>query len=154
MPDVQPSHNRLRLGRWSEAGRAYAITICCIDRLPLLETDPVKAVIAASLPGVVSNGARRLDAWVIMPDHIHLLFDLAEDRTLAQVVGSLKKYTARRANEILNRRGAFWQTAYFEHAIRCERDYWAWTEYMAMNPVRAGLVTEPFEYEWFHINKE
>jgi REP element-mobilizing transposase RayT len=125
-----------------------------VERLPLLQTDALKAMISNAADGMVGRGAERVAAWVVMPDHVHLLFDLARDYTLAQVVGSFKKYSARRANELLDRRGAFWQTAYFEHAVRNERDYSAWLEYMYMNPVRAGLVALPEEYPWFHMECE
>jgi hypothetical protein len=50
----------------------------------------------------------KLHAWVIMPNHIHLLLTPKEGYSLSEIVHSCKSYTAMMANRILNRRGAFW----------------------------------------------
>jgi hypothetical protein len=55
---------------------------------------------------------------------------------------SLKRFTARRCNEILGRRGSFWQDESYDHCVRGEDELSRIIEYVELNPVKAGLVTE------------
>ena len=84
----------------------------------------------------------RLHAWTIMPNHVHVLFTVLPDNPLGCVVGSWKRFTARKANEFLGRSGAFWQTEYWDRFIRNDEHYGVTEEYIDQNPVKAGLVAE------------
>jgi REP element-mobilizing transposase RayT len=147
----RPAQHRLRLGRYSATGLTYSVTVCCTEREPLLDSDVAKALVAEAVAGMVGRGFARLDGYVIMPDHLHMMFELDQTKGLPEAVGSLKKYTARRVNTALGRDGALWQRAYFDHAVRGEEDYRRYLEYMIGNPVRAGLAERPEEYAWTRI---
>jgi REP element-mobilizing transposase RayT len=149
--DQRPAQHRLRLGRYSATGLTYSVTICCLDRQPLLASEAVKALVAEAVEGVLGRGCARLDGYVVMPDHLHLMFELDGAKDLAGVVGDLKKYMARRINATLGRSGGMWQRGYFDHAIRGEKDYRRYLEYMLANPVRAGLAERPEEYPWGRV---
>ena len=56
-------------------------------------------------------------AWVVMPNHVHLLVTPAEGKELSVILHSLKSYTAHKANRILGRTGRFWQRESFERYI-------------------------------------
>ena len=84
----------------------------------------------------------RLHAWNIMPNHVHVLFNVMPDTSLGTIVGSWKRFTARKANDQLGRTGAFWQTEYWDRFIRNEAHFFATEGYIDQNPVKAGLVTE------------
>lgn len=78
-----------------------------------------------------------------MPNHIHLVFELInKERQVGDIVGSVKKFIARRANKILNRKGKFWQTESFDRLIRDEIELYFTIKYVLMNPVNAGSVNE------------
>ncbi len=55
---------------------------------------------------------------------------------------SFSSFTSSRINSALQRKGPFWQAGYHEHAIRGEKPLVAFLEYIAMNPVRAGLIDD------------
>jgi REP element-mobilizing transposase RayT len=59
----------------------------------------------------------KLLAWVIMPNHIHFLVTPIEKQSLPGIVQSLKIFTAKEANKLLNRQGGFWQPDYFDRYI-------------------------------------
>ncbi len=60
------------------------------------------------------NGERyRLIAWVIMPNHIHLLLQNLADHKMSDIMHSVKSFTAHEANKILGRKGKFWTKEYF-----------------------------------------
>jgi len=88
-----------------------------------------------------------LYAFVIMPNHVHLLIQPLVP--LARITKSLKGYTARRANQILDRTGSpFWQYESFDHWVRNEPELLKIINYIEYNPVAAGLVGKPEEWRW------
>ena len=56
---------------------------------------------------------------------------------------SLKSYTAHRANQLLQRTGAFWQRESYDHWVRDDDELERIVSYIARNPVTAGLCAEP-----------
>ena len=89
----------------------------------------------------------RLQAWVVMPNHVHLLISPLTE--LAKILHSIKGFTARRANQILGRVGLpFWQKEFFDHWIRNERGRERVRAYIEGNPVTAGLASTPNDYRW------
>lgn len=82
-----------------------------------------------------------------MPNHVHVL--LTPYRDLWQVTKWIKGASARRANLILNRSGSpFWQAESFDHWARSSVEFEHILKYIAMNPVRAGLVPEPSQWRF------
>ena len=90
------------------------------------------------------DGARyRLHAWVIMPNHVHILVSIGNEYSLSSIVHSWKSFTSHQANRILGRSGPFWQEDYFDRRIRNSRHFQATVRYIEENPVKAGLVPSP-----------
>jgi len=90
----------------------------------------------------------RLLAWVITPNHVHLLVETLAGYPLSSLLHTWKTYTALEANKLLGRRGAFWQADYYDRAIRDERHFRSAVEYIHSNPVRAGLVSRPEDWRF------
>ena len=82
----------------------------------------------------------RLIAWVIMPNHVHVLLEIFAGYPLDTVVHSWKSYTANEANKLLQRQGRFWFREYFDRYIRDEQHFANAVRYIHDNPVKAGLV--------------
>jgi REP element-mobilizing transposase RayT len=88
-----------------------------------------------------------LKAWVIMPNHVHVLAEIYQ-APMSQVVGSFKKHTGRRANVLLGLQGAFWARDYFDVYMRSLEHENRTIRYIESNPVRSGLVREPQDWPW------
>jgi REP element-mobilizing transposase RayT len=89
----------------------------------------------------------QLHEWVIMPNHVHVLFTphVAPPLVLRRWKGS----TAREANKLLCRTGArFWQEESYDRLVRNPEEFEAIRAYIRMNPVRAGLASAPEEFPW------
>jgi REP element-mobilizing transposase RayT len=90
--------------------------------------------IPAHLPNV------RIDNYVIMPNHIHLLLQITADRggqsrpPLQKIVQSFKSVTTRSAWNVGLRK--LWQRSFYDHIIRNDADYWRIWEYIEHNPLR------------------
>jgi len=83
-----------------------------------------------------------LSAWVVMPNHIHLL--LLPRVELPVITRWLKGSTAYHANRILSRTGQpFWRDESYDHWIRNELEFVQIVNYIEENPVSAGLVPNP-----------
>jgi putative DNA methylase len=88
----------------------------------------------------------RLHAWVVMSNHVHVLFTPINGYKLASIMHSIKSYTANRANELLGRAGDFWAREYFDRYIRNGRHFSNTVAYIHNNPVKAGLCAEATEW--------
>jgi hypothetical protein len=75
-----------------------------------------------------------------MPNHVHVIFRLLPGQELADVIRSWKLFTARKANRILGRSGAFWQREYYDRLIREDGELNRAIQYVLSNPERAGLI--------------
>ncbi len=89
-----------------------------------------------------------LRAWVVMPNHLHLLLTPLPGHKLSKIMQSRKTYTAREANKILGRAGQFWQEDYFDRYIRDERHYFTTINYIENNPVKARLCERPADWPY------
>ncbi len=88
-----------------------------------------------------------LHAWVIMPNHVHLCVTPLTDP--ARFLQSVKGYTAREANKLLDRTGErFWQRESYDHWIRDAEQFRRVVAYIENNPVRAGLAPTPERFRW------
>jgi REP element-mobilizing transposase RayT len=86
------------------------------------------------------NGERyALIAWCVMPNHAHVLLAINAGFTLDRIVHSWKSYTAKEANRVLGRAGAFWAPEYFDRFMRDDQHLANTAAYIEGNPVKAGL---------------
>ena len=88
-----------------------------------------------------------LAAWVVMPNHLHLLVDVWEV-PLAELVKSWKDFVAKKANKRLGRSGGFWEREYLDTVIEDEQHRSTAVRYIENNPVKAGLVKEAKDWPW------
>ena len=100
-----------------------------------------------------------LFAYCIMPNHLHLVIKplpRAEGGfwALSDIMGSLKRYTARRANQMLGRRGAFWQAESYDRVVRDVQSLRQILFYVVNNPVAAGLVNDWHAWRWTYLKPE
>ena len=93
-----------------------------------------------------------LKAWVVMPNHVHVVFWPMPNQTVSQIVQSWKRYSAREANKVLQLTGeAFWQPEPFDHWIRNDAEYARFCSYVVHNPVKARLCRMVEEWPWSSV---
>jgi REP element-mobilizing transposase RayT len=71
-----------------------------------------------------------LMAWCVMPNHVHAIVKPLGGHSIGEILKSWKSFSAREANRMLGRSGAFWQPESYDHLIRDEDDYWNQLEYI------------------------
>ncbi len=143
--------NRLPFYDYRSSG-AYFITICTEKRQRVLEIPVIRSSLLERwqqlplrFPGV------RLDAFMIMPDHMHGILWLdggvKDAPTLGSVAGTLKAWVtiswrAYHKAENIPCVSHLWQRDYYEHVIRNEEDLELTREYIVNNPLKALLMQE------------
>ena len=95
----------------------------------------------------------KLHAWVIMPNHVHVLVTPVEVVLLSNIIHSWKSYTAKKANEILGCRAEFWQREYFDRSIRNQSHFCDVVSYIHNNPVKSGLCKSPSDWLFSSASK-
>ncbi len=100
---------------------------------------PAIAGIVADTLRHFDNQRYRLFAWCIMPNPVHVVVCVFPAHALAEVIHSWKSYSAKRANDLLNCGGSFWQKEYYDHLVRNENEFERAVRYVAENPEKAGL---------------
>jgi len=91
-------------------------------------------------------------AWCLMPNHVHAVFRPLPNWSLEKILHSWKSFTAKEANKLLNRVGEFWEPEYFDHLIRSEEEFYRYIQYVASNPITAGL--KDWKWVWVRAMKE
>jgi putative transposase len=115
----------------------------------------------AEVAEVVSGAIRYRDgreyellAYCIMPNHVHLVMTLERNGISLKVLQSLKRFTAREANKILARAGAFWQHESYDHVVRDDKELIRVIAYVLSNPEKAGLVGQWKLWRWSYTKMD
>ena len=110
--------------------------------------DPAIAIIVENAFLHFDSARYHLLAWVIMPNHVHLLIETKGGFALGDVIHSWKSYTSLKANKALSRNGDFWAPDYFDRYIRNHDHYQRVVRYIHNNPVKAGLAADSKDWPW------
>jgi putative transposase len=108
--------------------------------------------------GIVAGAFRHFDqsryllhAWVIMPNHVHLLLTLGESESLARIIASWKRFSAVKIHQQTQDSGPLWQKDYFDRMIRDWDHFVNVARYIRRNPLKAKLREGEFlqeEADW------
>ena len=135
---------RLPRAQYEIPSRIFSITICTFNRRPLFKNENfARKTIDTLQSGPFGQQTKRY-AVCLMPDHLHLMVSPVTGN-LMDAIKSWKSYTANLLMKI-GVTGPCWQRGFYDHALRKEEDIRVVAEYIANNPVRAGLVNHWQEY--------
>jgi len=155
----------MNLKHFDHDGRVRFVTFCTHDRLPLLTNWFSRNIVINELDQSRQANRFKLLAYVIMPEHIHLVFLPRIEEDVGRMIGKLKldistqlltplidsrhplasKLTVTRNG--LHRR-VFWQRRCFDHNCRNEKSIFAKMNYCHRNPVTRGLVINAEDWIW------
>ena len=133
------------LKRFQKAESLHFITFSCFHRLPLLESPETKNTVEAVLEVTRARHQARIYAYVLMPEHIHLLINEPPSILVAQFLKAFKQITSRK---LRGPREKFWQERYFDSNIHGEDARSEVIRYIHRNPVKRGLVASAGDYPW------
>ena len=110
---------------------------------------PELADLVANAVRFFSGQRYDLRAWVVMPNHAHVVVWPHPEHTLSSILHSWKSYTSKEANKLLHREGeSFWQAESFDHWIRDDEERTRLVAYVENNPVKARLCQRQEDWKW------
>ncbi|HUT73938.1 MAG TPA: transposase [Armatimonadota bacterium] len=123
----------------------YHLRTSTIRRTSLLADDACKEIVRDTLQRVAAVLDFDVLAYVIMPDHVHLLIQ-PHGASISKVMASFKRHSARNINKHLGRKGQVWREEFFDHMLRTNEHLEQLADYIHDNPVRRGLA--PSARDW------
>ena len=122
-----------RLDEWLDAGSGSCV----------LKEAAMREIVSQALTHF--DGERyELHAFVIMPNHVHVLFSPSPGYELSDILHSWKSFTSKQIGKISGKEGRFWQPEYFDRLIRSDRHFEKVLGYIRENPKKAGLADGEF----------
>jgi REP element-mobilizing transposase RayT len=106
---------------------------CCLLR------EPANAEVVAETFHHYDQRHYLLHAWVVMPNHVHVLASPGEANSLHRIVAGWKRFTGTRINARTGKSGPFWQKDYFDRLIRDWDHFMNVARYIRRNPAKAKL---------------
>ncbi len=137
--------HRLRLHREQTPNGIFSVTKCVQPRRPVLD-EAIREFVVSSFRFCVERGDIELRAFVVMPDHFHILVGLLKDLTLSFWMKCLMSFVSAKTTSRLRTLGCHWQEGYHDTKVHTEKQFNYLTDYIHVNPVRAGLVASPAEW--------
>jgi putative transposase len=137
-------------------GGTFFFTVNLLDRRSDLLVRHIRALREA-VRQVRQRAPFVIDAWVVLPDHIHCVWTLPAGDTdfpgrwrAIKIAFSKSMAKGEPQSLVMTRRGerGIWQRRYWEHTIRDERDLCAHMDYTHFNPVKHGLVGHPADWPY------
>lgn len=150
----------MRYRRYYHAGGTYFFTVNLQDRSQSLLVDNID-ILRAAVRSVKTRRPFTIDAWVVLPDHLHAVWTLPEgDADYSSRWREIKKYFSKFlpymepipiSRKTKCERG-IWQRRFWEHTIKNARDYRQHIDYVHINPLKHGLVSQVYDwpYSSFH----
>ena len=159
--------------RWDGSGCWYFVTVITLRRQPVFAVESACQILQNAFHEAHRYYPFRLAALVILPDHWHALIRPGIRKAakaemlpsggmqpsagtqprptvvIEQVVGAVKKNVLR---DLPMKSSTIWQARFLDHRIRDEDDFLQHLEYIRLNPLKHGYVTEPDQYGWCFIH--
>ena len=132
--------------RYQQQRCLHFITLSCYQRRKFLDTPTAREVFEHELERVRHWYGFYLAAYVVMPEHVHLLISEPERSELATVIQMLKQISSRKLRSADVPR--FWQVRYYDFPVWSEKKRVEKLRYIHRNPVKRGLCARPEEWEW------
>ncbi len=134
------------------AGYPVYITTNTLNRAPLFADSGNADIVIRALYYCRKAGWIHLLAFVVMPDHLHFIAVLLGEKTLSQLLHSIKSYSSKQINERLRKEGGNWQAGKWEFTIGSREVLLQKVAYIHNNPVRRGLLERPEDYPFSSAN--
>ena len=155
----------MKLKHFDIDGQARFITFCTHNQLPLLSDNKIRRIILDIILDAKKQYGFKLIAYVLMPEHVHLILIPNENSKVGHIIGEIKRLSSKKIHKYLIlqksklikkltviRNGAerfvFWRKRCYDHNCRSEESLWEKVNYCHNNPVKRGLVQSPEKWQW------
>lgn len=156
-------------------GGSYFFTLVTHERQPWLCEDAARMALRATISEVRQKWPFAIEAWVLLPDHLHCIWRLPEgDADFSTRWRLIKSGVTKRlrgesgasrfanapyredglaASRLVRGEKGLWQRRFWEHAIRDEADFRAHCDYIHYNPVKHGICRSPGDWPFSTLGR-
>ena len=138
-------------------GGLFFFTVVTHQRRRVFSADATVNVLRNVVQEVRQRLPFTIDAWVVLPNHIHAMWTLPEgDADFSKRWGLIKATFTKRvvAAGLADAGVPIWQPRFWEHRIRDERDFATHIDYVYINPVKHGLVANVADWPWSSFHRD
>jgi len=168
MPPNDMTNNRKTVKHYDEPGHCHELTFSCYQRMPLLTNDAWRRLLCEAIERALTRHQFLLLAFVIMPEHVHLLvFPEGRESKTSRLQFAIKRPYSYRIKQLLSdlnspllakltiqERPGKWTFRYWQEGGGYDRNFTSRRaienaiDYIHLNPVRRGLVDRPQDWKW------
>ena len=152
-----------KLVRFNFPNNIHFVTTSCYNRLPLFNSDDTKTIFAQSVIHIRNKYGFKLFGYVIMPEHVHILIQTGNDKTVSDITRQVKQTCAFNVLQTLKRnktksllgklrkstggrignKYSFWKPRFYDFNIYTVKKFKEKLDYCHKNPVTRELVNNP-----------
>ncbi len=130
------------------SSRTFFVTTKTTEGRNLLQSERNAVLMIDVLRSYVAAGKFRLHDFVIMPNHMHLLITVGADMSIEKAMQLIKGRFSYPLKNEFGYMGEVWQRGFSEARVNDRQSFRQHQEYIAANPVAAGLVDSPVEFPY------
>lgn len=147
-------------------GGTFFFTVVTCRRQRFLCDDDVRVALRESIRHTREQHPFEIDAWVLLPDHMHCMWTLPDGdadfsvrwnvikRGVTRRVGArLQRADLMNESKSAHRESTLWQRRFWEHQIRDDRDLQAHVDYIHFNPVKHGYVARAIDWPYSSVHR-
>ncbi|MBF0286858.1 MAG: transposase [SAR324 cluster bacterium] len=152
--------------RWRQEGGTYFFTVVTHHRRNILTQEQSRLLLREAIQEIQRTRPFQIDAWVLLPEHLHCVWTLPEgDNDFSTRWSLIKGYFSKNAKELFYDKDSLslsqlkknefgiWQRRFWEHLIRDEADFNRHVDYIHFNPMKHGLVTNARDWPYSTIHR-
>ena len=149
------------LRRFHQSRQSHFLTFSCYRREPRFCSAAMYDLFVRTLEDTRVRFSLRVYGYVVMPEHVHLLWSEPDRSTLADAMHFLKLSFSKRVRRVmaplvrarsrcakLGNGDPFWQKRYYDRNVRDAEEFRRHLRYIHRNPVKRGLVSDPADWPW------
>jgi putative transposase len=135
------------------SGNTWFFTVVTHRRIPFLTTDSARRCLRQAIINCRELYAFTIEAWVLLPDHMHCIWEIKEsDLNYSRCWSIIKrKFTQSYMDD--KKKPPFWQNRFWAHLITDEKDFENHVNYIHYNPVKHGLVEKASGWPWTSLHR-
>ncbi len=133
-------------------GGFYFVTTKCWQGHSLFQVTEIAEILLSALFHYRDSGAYLLHEFVIMPDHLHVMFTPDSQTSLEKAMQLIKGASSHRIHKERGNKMEIWREGFHDWTIRDPQGWKAKAEYIHMNPVKARLCERPQDWRYSSAN--
>ena len=147
-------------------GGTWFFTVVAFERRPIFCRQTFRASLKQSIQRTQKSHPFEINAWILLPDHLHCIWTLPADdanfstrwKLIKQYVsqgcrGYFQRQTKLSAAKKKRRERSIWQRRFWEHSLQSEKDLANHLDYIHYNPVKHGYCHSPSQWPYSSFHK-